>query len=48
MYKVILEKQVLKFLEKHKGEVIIEQVEKSLMSLSKNPLDSQLDIKAIK
>jgi mRNA interferase RelE/StbE len=48
MYEVILEKQVLKFLEKHKWEFIIEQFEKSLISLIKNPFDSDLDIKPLK
>ena len=48
MYEVILEKQVLKFLKKHKWEPIIEQFEKSLISLTKNPFEVDLDIKPLK
>ena len=47
MYKVILEKQVVKFLEKHKWETIIEQFEKSLFILVNDPYENDLDIKII-
>ena len=47
MYKVILEKPIKKFLEKHKWEVIIEQFEKSLIFLSNDPYENDLDIRLI-
>jgi len=47
MYKIILEKPVEKFLEKHKWETIISQFEKSLIFLSSDPYDNDLDIKII-
>ncbi len=47
MYKIILEKPVTKFLEKHKWEALIEQFEKSLVFLSDDPYENGLDIKII-
>jgi hypothetical protein len=47
MYKIILEKPVEKFLEKHKGEIIINQFEKSLVFLSDDPYENNLDIKIV-
>ena len=47
MYKIILEKPVEKFLEKHKWEVVIEQFENSLFFLSDDPYENNLDIKII-
>lgn len=48
MYKIFLEKRVLKFLEKHKWEKIISQFEKSVDKLKLNPLNKELDIKILK
>lgn len=48
MYKIFFEKIVLKFLEKHKWEKIISQLEKSMEKLKLNPLDKELDIKILK
>lgn len=47
MYKIVFEKPVIKFLEKHKWELIIEQFEKSLVFLSNDPYDNDLDIRVI-
>lgn len=48
MYRVIFEKSVLKFLEKHKSEKIITQLKKSIEKLQQNPIDNTLDIKSLK
>lgn len=48
MYRVIFEKRVLKFLEKHKSEKIITQLKKSIEKLQQNPIDNTLDIKSLK
>ena len=47
MYKITLEKPVIKFLEKHKWEKLIEQFENSLILLANDPFDNELDIKII-
>ena len=47
MYKVILEKQVMKFLEKHKWEKLIIQFENSLHFLINDPYENDLDIKIV-
>jgi mRNA interferase RelE/StbE len=47
MYKVIFEKPVLKFFDKHKWEHIINQFEKALTFLVNNPYDNDLDIRVI-
>lgn len=47
MYKIVLEKQVQKFLEKHKGQDIIFQFEKILLELSLDPYENSLDIKML-
>ncbi len=47
MYRIILEKPVRKFLEKHKWEPIFKQFEKSLLFLSNDPYDNDLDIRII-
>lgn len=47
MYKIIFEKPVIKFLEKHKWEKLITQFENSLIILSNDPYDNELDIKII-
>ena len=47
MYKIILEKPIIKFLEKHKWEVLVEQFEKSLVFLSNDPYENDLDIRLI-
>lgn len=47
MYKIILEKQVIKFLEKHKWENIIDDFESSLVFLSNDPYENNLDIKIL-
>jgi len=47
MYKIVFEKPVVKFLEKHKGETIIESFKKSLIFLSEDPYDNDLDIRVI-
>lgn len=44
----MLEKPVLKFLEKHKWESMIIQFEKSLNIISKNPFENNLDIKPLR
>lgn len=47
MYKVILEKQVIKFFEKHKWELIITQFEQALIFLINDPYENNLDIKIV-
>jgi len=47
MYKVILEKQVQKFLEKHKWEALISQFEQALLVLTDDPYENDLDIKIL-
>jgi mRNA interferase RelE/StbE len=47
MYKLVLEKTVLKFFEKHKWEKIIEIFRNKFELLAKNPYSDDLDIKAI-
>ena len=47
MYKVIFEKPVVKFLEKHKWEAILEQFEKVLIFLVNDPYNNDLDIRVI-
>jgi mRNA interferase RelE/StbE len=47
MYKVILEKPVMKFLEKHKWESFLEQFEKALVFLVNDPYENDLDIRVI-
>lgn len=48
MYRVIFEKSVLKFFQKHKSEKIITQLKKSIEKLQQNPLDETLDVKSLK
>lgn len=45
MYKIILEKPVQKFLEKHRWEKIISKFYTSLQILSQNPYSDTLDTK---
>lgn len=47
MYKVILEKSVQKFLQKHKWETIIGKFTNSLSILSLDPYENNLDIKVL-
>lgn len=47
MYSIIIEKPVVKFLEKHKWEKLIAQLEKALMVLSNDPYENNLDIRII-
>lgn len=47
MYKIILEKRVQKFLEKHAGDDLIEKFKTSLMILSLDPYENNLDIKIL-
>ena len=47
MYRVIFEKPVVKFLEKHKWEIILDQFEKALIFLINDPYDNDLDIRVI-
>jgi len=47
MYKIKLEKKVLKFLSKHKWEKIIETFIFSLKILKYDPYNNRLDIKSI-
>ncbi|QFR38812.1 type II toxin-antitoxin system RelE/ParE family toxin [Candidatus Gracilibacteria bacterium 28_42_T64] len=47
MYKIAIEKSVTKFLEKHKGEKLIELFKEKLIILSNNPYKNNLDIKAL-
>ena len=48
MYKVVFNKRVFKFLEKHKWEKIIFKLEKSVNILKQNPYKNILDIKKLK
>lgn len=48
MYKIVLEKTVIKFLEKHKWQEIISRFEKSLHILALDPFENNLDIKVLK
>ncbi len=48
MYKIVLEKTVTKFLEKHKWQAIISHFEKSLHILALDPFENNLDIKVLK
>lgn len=47
MYQVILEKSVQKFLEKHRGEDLIQKFEKALTILALDPYENNLDIKVL-
>ncbi len=47
MYKLVLEKTVLKFLEKHKWEKVIEVFKSKFLLLSKDPYRDDLDIKVL-
>lgn len=47
MYEVILEKSVVKFLQRHKWEELIEKFEKSITILALNPYENNLDIKVL-
>ena len=47
MYKIRLQKKVLKFLDKHKWEKIIEVFTASLKILQNNPYNNRLDIKLL-
>jgi len=47
MYKIVLEKKVQKFLEKHAGDDLIEKFKTSLMILSLDPYENNLDIKIL-
>ncbi len=47
MYRIKLEKNVMKFLEKHKWEKIIDIFWEKLNIISKNPYHNSLDIKAL-
>jgi mRNA interferase RelE/StbE len=47
MYKIRLQKKVLKFLDKHKWEKIIEFFTISLKILQNNPYNNKLDIKSL-
>lgn len=48
MYKINLEKNVMKFLEKYKWEKIIHLFTEKLKIISNNPYENNLDIKAFK
>lgn len=48
MYRVILEKQVEKFLKKHAGSPIISQIEKTFTILALDPYINNLDIKIVR
>lgn len=48
MYKIWLSKKVLKFLEKHKWEKIINSFNNSLKILQINPYKNNLDFKKLK
>lgn len=48
MYKIILEKSVQKFLEKHKWQDLIYKFEKTITILSLDPYENNLDIKVLK
>lgn len=47
MYKIAIERNVVKFLEKHRGEKLIKLFKEKLIVLSKNPYKNNLDIKAL-
>ena len=47
MYRVVLEKPVVKFLEKHKWEPLLEQFEKALVFLVNDPYENDLDIRVM-
>jgi mRNA interferase RelE/StbE len=47
MYKIAIEKNVTKFLKKHKWEKFIELFKEKLVILSNNPYRNNLDIKAL-
>ena len=47
MYNIRLHKKVLKFLEKHRWEKIIEIFAASLKILQNNPYNNRLDIKSL-
>ncbi len=47
MYQIILEKQVQKFLEKHRGQQLVHQFQKALKFLTLSPYQNTLDIKRI-
>lgn len=47
MYQIVIEKTVLKFLEKHKWEKLIHMFEAKLIILSNDPYKNKLDIKAL-
>lgn len=47
MYKIILEKTVQKFLEKHKWEDLIERFTTALRILALEPYENNLDIKVL-
>jgi len=47
MYRIILEKNVQKFLKKHKWEKLIHSFESFLRILALNPYENNLDIKII-
>ena len=47
MYRVILEKSVQKFLQKHRGEKLIAQFTDSLRILAIEPYENSLDIKVL-
>lgn len=47
MYKVILEKQVQKFLEKHKWEELIGKFTIAIRKLALEPYENNLDIKVL-
>ncbi len=48
MYKIRLQKKVLKFLEKHKWETIIKTFTIYIKILQDNPYNNRLDIKLLK
>lgn len=47
MYKVTLEKNVVKFLEKHKGEVLLPRFTEAIRILALDPYQNSLDIKIL-
>ena len=47
MYKIVLEKNVQKFLEKHKWDDLIEKFTHSLRILAIEPYENNLDIKVL-
>lgn len=48
MYKIVFEKNVIKFLDKHKKENFIRLLYDKLKTLATSPYNNNLDIKAIK